>query len=132
MDNQKGFTLIELMVVVTIIGILAAVAIPSFNRYQKKAYLCEAHSMADPIRREITQYYGYVGEFPASNADLSLPEPKAIKGKDVGGITVTHGVIEVRFLPTSPVSNFIVTFTPEVNREGGLGIVVWESEQKEL
>jgi len=62
--SKKGFTLIELMIVIAIIGILAAIAIPQFAKYRRKAYNSSALSDLKNIRTEIEAYYADHDQYP--------------------------------------------------------------------
>lgn len=97
MRNQKGFTLIELMVVVSIIGILAAIAIPQFNAYMIRAKIAEGYQLARPVMEEIVAYYDHKGVLPTDNAACGLPAPELIKGKYVLAIRVTDGKLAIRY-----------------------------------
>ncbi len=68
---QKGFTLIELMIVVAIIGILAAVAIPAYQNYIIKAKLSTIASSMDPLKLALGMYYQTYGSFPNSIANVT-------------------------------------------------------------
>ncbi len=70
MRNQKGFTLIELMIVIAIIGILAAIAIPNFISYRNKAYCSRAESDATAIQAAIASYFSEPGNITVSKTGL--------------------------------------------------------------
>ena len=65
---QKGFTLIELMIVVAIIGILAAVALPAYQDYTVRAQVAEGPTLAAGLKTAVSDYFSAKGEFPTSNA----------------------------------------------------------------
>ena len=87
--NHKGFTLIELMIVVAIIGILAAVAIPQYNKYVARAQVAEGLALASGAKTAIAEYRSTTGEWPADNEAAGLEAPEKITGKYVESLTLT-------------------------------------------
>ncbi|ENY1558865.1 pilin, partial [Neisseria gonorrhoeae] len=90
---QKGFTLIELMIVIAIVGILAAVALPAYQDYTARAQVSEAILLAEGQKSAVTEYYLNHGEWPANNGDAGVASASEIKGKYVESVTVTNGVV---------------------------------------
>jgi len=85
---NSGFTLIELMIVVAIIGILAAVAIPQYQNYVARAQVSEALVLASGAKTAVAEYFNVNGKFPANNEAAGLAEPTKITGKYVESLTV--------------------------------------------
>ncbi|HEZ6928031.1 TPA: pilin [Neisseria meningitidis] len=90
---QKGFTLIELMIVIAIVGILAAVALPAYQDYTARAQVSEAILLAEGQKSAVTEYYLNHGEWPANNSSAGVATSANIKGKYVQSVTVANGVI---------------------------------------
>ncbi|CWN84373.1 pilin [Neisseria meningitidis] len=91
---QKGFTLIELMIVIAIVGILAAVALPAYQDYTARAQVSEAILLAEGQKSAVTEYYLNHGIWPANNSSAGVAStPSDIKGKYVQSVTVANGVV---------------------------------------
>ena len=96
--NHKGFTLIELMIVVAIIGILAAVAIPQYQNYVARAQVSEALVLMSGAKTGVAEYAIVKGEFPTTNALAGLEDKDDIKGTYVASVEVgADGVITAIF-----------------------------------
>ena len=90
---QKGFTLIELMIVVAIIGILAAVALPAYQDYTKRARVSEALSLMSGAKASVTEYYSTNNTWPGGNASAGLAAKASISGGSVSSVEVTGSKI---------------------------------------
>lgn len=86
-----GFVLVELMLVVGIIGILAAVALPSYGDYTTRARVAEALDLGQAAQQPVAEYYARWGLMPANNAQAGLPEARRLQGSFVEGIEVLPG-----------------------------------------
>ncbi|ENS9968922.1 pilin, partial [Neisseria gonorrhoeae] len=96
---QKGFTLIELMIVIAIVGILAAVALPAYQDYTARAQVSEAILLAEGQKSAVTEYYLNHGEWPANNGDAGVAASSSIKGKYVEKVEVNNGVVTAQMKP---------------------------------
>ncbi|ENX8990014.1 pilin [Neisseria gonorrhoeae] len=103
---QKGFTLIELMIVIAIVGILAAVALPAYQDYTARAQVSEAILLAEGQKSAVTEYYLNHGEWPKDNTSAGVASASDIKGKYVKEVKVEKGVVTAKML-SSGVNNEI-------------------------
>ena len=95
---QKGFTLIELMIVVAIIGILAAIAIPAYQDYTIRAQVSEGMTLASDIKAGVAEYMAQTGEWPGDLAEAGVTSATGAANKAaryVASIDVTDGTIQI-------------------------------------
>nr|AAA53145.1 pilin monomer [Neisseria gonorrhoeae] len=98
---QKGFTLIELMIVIAIVGILAAVALPAYQDYTARAQVSEAILLAEGQKSAVTEYYLNHGEWPKNNTSAGVASPPSdIKGKYVQSVTAAKASVTAQMAST--------------------------------
>ena len=91
--QQSGFTLIELMIVIAIIGILAAIAIPAYQDYLVRTQVSESFALASGSKVAVAEYYSNKGVWPTSNAVAGQAAALSIVGKYVTQVSIVDGVI---------------------------------------
>jgi len=126
MKQQKGFTLIELMIVIAIIGILAAIAIPAYQDYTVRSKVSEGLNLVAAAKLAVAETYDSKGRFAgAANSSYALPPATSITGNYVDSITVgANGVITINYdnvnmggNPTANDSDLVMRPTP---RQGSM------------
>lgn len=97
MKLQKGFTLIELMIVIAIIGILAAIAIPAYQDYTVRAKVSEGLNLAGAAKLAVAETYDTNGAFKINNTSYGLPAPVSISSTYVSAVAVVRGTIAITY-----------------------------------
>ena len=124
---QKGFTLIELMIVVAIIGILAAIAIPAYQDYTIRAQVTEGLNLAGDMKAAIGETFASTGTWPVANANIGQTAIKS--GKYVTDVSVATGTITMTFggQANASVAGKFLSLRPTTSPNGD---VIWNCGYK--
>ena len=111
---QKGFTLIELMIVVAIIGILAAIAIPAYQDYTIRSQVSEGMVLGSGMKTAISEFYQQNGRFPTHNQSAGLASSVSISGQYVSKVGSATGLITATYgnKANAKVTNMTLSISP--------------------
>lgn len=125
--KKYGFTLMELMVAVSIVAILATIAMPSYLAQRQRSDVAKALRIANDIRDDITNYYSKTNTFPSDNSEAGVPEPELLIGNKVTSVQVEDGAIHITL--GNKVSNHlqdkIVSMRPAIVTDSPASPISW-------
>ena len=125
MKKQQGFTLIELMIVVAIIGILAAIAIPAYQDYTIRAQVSEGLNLAGGAKAAVSEYTMDRGSWPINNLQAGLSPEAQIQGKYVSQVLVaSSGIIQVTY--GNEAHKILTTSVLELSPFTNAGSIEWD------
>jgi len=122
---QKGFTLIELMIVVAIIGILAAVALPAYQDYTARSQVSEAVILFEGPKGGITEFWSNKGSYPAANDSAGIAAAASISGKYVSTVAVATGIVTATMKGTGKVAKGLEGSTIILSPTTTAGSIKW-------
>jgi type IV pilus assembly protein PilA len=124
---QQGFTLIELMIVVAIIGILAAIAIPQYAEYTNRARVSEGLQLAAGAKTATAEYYSSNNAWPTGNLEAGVAAAATITGNNVTSVTIGAGDGTITILYKALSATICGLAAPSLTLAGtaGAGSVTW-------
>ena len=130
---QKGFTLIELMIVVAIIAILAAIAISQYQDYVIRSQVSEGSALADGVKTAVAEFYQNKGRFPGANSSAGLATSTSIKGQYVSSVDVgTSGLIAAYYGGSKANTKIKITDNLQFSAVTNAGSIEWHCKSGTL
>jgi len=116
--THNGFTLIELMIVIGIVAILAAFALPAYKNYTERTYVSESLTLIGDAKTRVIDYYVNTQRIPIDNGEVGLPAPNQITGQAVTKVEVGDGTAN----PSHPI--IVITYNQKVTNGATLAFVM--------
>jgi type IV pilus assembly protein PilA len=130
--RKRGFTLIELMIVVAIIAILAAIAVPAYQSYVVRSQVAEGVVVSDNPKDAVWGFIATTGRMPSDNASAGLPSAGSINGKYVSSIDVAGGLMTITYSSAAPqraniaIDGKTLILSPALGPS--LGSIIWKCQ----